>query len=112
MAVKDAAAEDAAAGKPAFQYFRVRSSHPIDNKRTLFRSISERRTRQWLMSHVPRGEEAYLQKPDGSTESYSAERQGPFGEDMEPWQPFDPETWVPPTEQEPPGQSAWGDVEG
>lgn len=104
--------KDVATTEDNYQYYRIRSSHPADNKRTLFRSISERRTRQYLMNRIPRGEEAYLQLPDGSTESYSVERQGPHGEDMDPWQPFDPESWVPPAEQEPPGQSAWGDVEG
>lgn len=98
--------------EPGYDYWRVRSSHPNDNKRVYFRSISERRARQWLMNRVPRGEEAYLEGPGGVIESYVAERQGPHGEDAEQWQPFDPESWVPPTEQEPPGQSAWGDVEG
>lgn len=94
------------------QFFRVRSSFPTDQGRVLFRSVSEKRARVWLERHVPRGEEAHLEKPDGTYESYVVERSGPRGEDMEQWQPFDPESWKPPAEMEPPGDTAWADVEG
>lgn len=93
------------------QFWRVVSSFPQDGGRVLFRSISEKRARAWLESHVPRGEEAHLKTPDGNFESYHVERAGPHGEDMERWQPFDPDSWKPPAEQEPPGDSAWADVE-
>jgi hypothetical protein len=98
--------------EPTFQFFKVRSSFPTDRKRVLFRSISETRARNFIANRFPRGEEAYLEHPDGTTESYAQERAGEHGEDMNQWQPFDPESWKPPEEQEPPGQTAWGDVEG
>jgi hypothetical protein len=94
------------------QFWSVRSSFPIDRKRRLFRTISEIRARAFIERRFPRGEEAYLESPSGVIESFHAERQGEHGEDASAWAPFDPDTWVPPTEQEPPGQSAWGDVEG
>jgi len=93
------------------QWYRVRSSFPIDQKRVLFRSVSQRRAEQWLMNRFPRGEEAYLETPSGQTSAYVVERQGEHGTDADPWQPFDPETWLPPAEQEPPGQDQWTDVE-
>lgn len=96
---------------PALEFYRVISSFPRDDGRVLFRTISEKRARAWLERHVPRGEEAHLKLPDGSFESFVVERHGPRGEDMDSWQPFDPTTWRPPAEQEPPGDSAWADVE-
>jgi hypothetical protein len=94
------------------KFYRVISSFPLDHERVLFRSISEKRARGWLERHIPRGEEAHLKLPDGTFESYVVERHGPHGEDMDSWQPFDPASWKPPAEQEPPGDSAWADVEG
>jgi len=64
------------------------------------------------MNRYPRGEEAYLEAPDGTTQSYQAERTGPYGEDAEPWADFDPEAYRPPEEQEAPGEAAWADVGG
>jgi hypothetical protein len=93
------------------QWYRVRSSFPVEQKKTLFRTVSEARARRFIETRFPRGEEAYLELPDGSTQSYSHERQGEHGQDTERWQPFDPDSWKPPAEQEPPGQSAWADVE-
>lgn len=97
-------------GPPTARY-KVRLSHPLSNKRTVFSSVSETRARRFVANRFPRGEEAYLEGPDGTTESYQEERAGPYGEDVEKWQPFDPEAYVPPEEAEPPGQSAWADVE-
>jgi hypothetical protein len=93
------------------QWYKVRSSFPTDRKRVLFRSVSETRARQFVEKRFPRGEEAYLEMPDGTTLAYMAERQGEHGQDADAWGPFDPETWKPPEEQEPPGQSEWADVE-
>lgn len=93
-------------------FWRVRSSHPLDQKRVHFRSVSETRARTWLMNHAPRGSEMYLETPDGKFEHYEAERQGDYGIDAEPWAEFDPESWRPPSEQEPPGQTQWADTEG
>lgn len=94
------------------KFWRVLSSFPTDMDRVLFRSISERRARAWLERHCPRGEEMHLKGPDGKFESYVSERSGPRGEDMDPWQTFDPKSWRPPAEQEPPGDTAWADMEG
>ena len=105
----ETAAPSADSGKP--QFWRVISSFPQDDGRVLFRSVSEKRARAWLERHVPRGEEAHLKTPSGDFESYHAERAGPHGEDMDQWQPFDPDSWKPPAQQEPPGDSAWADVE-
>lgn len=90
----------------------VHSTHPVDRKRRLFSSVSERRAKAWVERRCPRGEEMYLRAPTGETFSYVAERQGDNGTDAEQWVSFDPDTWIPPAEQEPPGQSAWGDIEG
>jgi hypothetical protein len=93
-------------------WYRVVSSFPQDQGKVLFRSVSETRARRYLTNRFPRGSEAHLRLPDGSHEHYEHERQGEHGQDAEQWAPFDPESWKPPAEQEPPGQSAWGDVEG
>jgi hypothetical protein len=93
-------------------YWKVRNSLPSANKRTHFRTVSESRARQWLMNHAPRGEEMYLESPTGATESYSVVRHNEDGSDAESWQPFDPESFVPPGEMQPPGSAGWPDVEG
>lgn len=99
------------AGPPTDRY-KVKLSHPLSHAKTVFNSVSERRARSFIQNRFPRGEEAYLAMPDGSFESYQEERAGPYGEDMDKWQPFDPDAYKPPEEQDPPGQSQWADVEG
>lgn len=94
------------------QFFKVRLSHPSSNKRIVFRSVSEKRARTWVQNRFPRGSEAYLEKPDGTFESFEAERAGENGTDADQWADFDPATWQPPEEAVAPGQSAWADVEG
>jgi hypothetical protein len=94
------------------QWYKVVSSFPEDRGRVLFRSVSEKRARNFVQNRFPRGSEAHLRLPNGQHEHYEAERQGEHGQDAEPWGPFDPDSWQPPAMQEPPGQSAWGDVEG
>jgi|SRR4029077_4388209 len=106
----DAKVSDAKPDTP--QRFKVISSFPTDLGRVLFSSISEKRARAFIVNRFPRGEEAYLELPDGSTEAYQNERTGPRGEDVELWAPFDPESWKPPAQQEPPGESAWADIGG
>jgi hypothetical protein len=106
----DTGTADTASSDP--QYWFVRLSHPNAHKRIVFRSVSESRARAWLTGHFPRGSEAYLQKPDGTCESHEMERAGEFGQDADKWQPFDPETYQPPEEIAPPGESAWADKEG
>jgi hypothetical protein len=92
--------------------WQVRLSHPNERKRVVFSSVSERRARAHVQNRYPRGEEAYLEGPDGTTESYQHERTGPHGEDADQWASFDPETYQPPEEQTPPGEAAWADVGG
>jgi hypothetical protein len=93
------------------QRFQVRLSHPQERKRVVFSSISETRARRFIANRFPRGEEAYLEHPDGYTEAYQAERAGEHGEDEDPWAEFDPEAYRPPEEAAAPGDSAWQDVE-
>jgi hypothetical protein len=97
-------------GPPTDRY-KVRLSHPLSRKQVVFSTVSEKRARAFIHNRFPRGEEAYLELPDGSTHSYQVERAGPYGEDLDQWAPFDPEAYKPPEEQEPPGQSMWADVE-
>jgi hypothetical protein len=99
-----------ASGQPQFHF--VRLSHPSAHKRIVFRSVSESRARQFVMNRYPRGSEVYLEKPDGTTESYEHERAGEYGQDADQWQPFDPESYQPPEEVTPPGETAWADKEG
>jgi len=93
------------------QRWKVRLSHPLDMRKVVFSSISENRARRHIQNRYPRGEEAYLEGPDGTTESFQQERTGPKGEDADQWQPFNPDDYMPPEEQAPPGESAWADVE-
>ena len=93
------------------QRWKVRLSHPLENKRVVFSSVSENRARRFLQNRYPRGEEAYLELPAGVTESYQHERTGPRGEDASQWDAFDPAAYIPPEEAAPPGESAWADVE-
>lgn len=97
--------------KPPTDRWKVRLTHPLDHRKTVFSSVSENRARRFIANRYPRGEEAYLEGPDGTTESFQQERQGPYGEDVDQWAPFDPDSYVPPEEQAPPGESAWADVE-
>lgn len=107
---KDSGSKGTGNGDP--QWYRVISSFPQDQGKVLFRSVSERRARNYVQNRFPRGSEAHLRLPDGSHEHYEAERQGEHGQDADPWAAFNPDEWKPPAMQEPPGQSAWGDVEG
>lgn len=92
--------------------WKVRLSHPNEHRKTVFSSVSENRARRHIANRYPRGEEAYLEGPGGKTESYQQERTGPYGEDVDQWAAFDPDKYVPPEEQSPPGEAAWADVEG
>ena len=90
----------------------VRLSHPAERRRQVFSSVSESRARRFISNRYPRGEEAYLEGPDGNTYSYQHERTGEHGEDAEQWGDFDPDNYRPPEEQSPPGEASWQDVEG
>lgn len=92
--------------------WKVRLSHPNEHRKTVFSSVSENRARRHIVNRYPRGEEAYLEGPGGKTESYQQERTGTYGEDADQWAAFDPDKYVPPEEQSPPGEAAWADVEG
>lgn len=93
-------------------YWFVRVSHPISNKRIVFRSVSETRARTWLTNRSPRGEVFYLEGPDGVTESFVQGRLAEDGTDDDEWGAFDPESYIPPEEQAPPGAAGWPDLEG
>lgn len=98
-------------GDSAPDRFKVKLTHPLERQKTVFSSVSEKRARKFIQNRYPRGEEAYLELPDGSTESYQHEREGPHGEDMDQWTEFDPSSWIPPDEAPAPGDAAWADVE-
>jgi hypothetical protein len=93
------------------QRYTVRLSHPAERKKAVFSSVSLTRARRFVQNRYPRGEEAYLEHPDGTIESYQHERSGPRGEDADQWAPFDPEKYQPPEETAAPGESVWQDVE-
>jgi len=118
MSNGDVATKDSGTSKkkddsgPPTDRFKVRLSHPLDHRKTVFSSVSESRARRFIQNRYPRGSEAFLELPDGSTESYEAERAGPHGEDVDQWGAFDPDSYLPPEETPPPGESAWQDVEG
>jgi hypothetical protein len=97
-------------GKPKFH--KVKLSHPSQNGKVVFRSISEERAQKWLESHYPRGSEAHLEAPDGTTTHFEAERQGENGQSADKWAPFDLEEWQPVDQNVPPGDSLWADKEG
>lgn len=101
---------DKTADKP--QWFKVVLTHPSLNGRTVFRSLSESRARTWVQNRYPRGSEAHLVSPDGSTQAYEAERTGERGADADQWADFDPSDWVPVEQTPPPGQDEWADKEG
>lgn len=94
------------------QFYKVRQTHPNLNRRVVFRSVSGERARRFVESRFPRGSEVYLESPDGTTQHYEAERVGEKGQDIDRWQPFDPDSWTAPEEAIPPGQDAWADKEG
>jgi hypothetical protein len=84
---------EAAQGPPRF---RVVVSNKLAGDRTLFSSVSEKRARAHLVRTCPRGEHHFLLHPDGKMEAYEAERNGPQGEDVDPWQEFDREAYQAP----------------
>ena len=106
MAVKADVAEEAP------QFYKVVLSHPNHNGKVVFRSVSEKRARAFIENRFPRGSEAHLVMPDGSTHHYEAERSGEKGQDTDRWAPFNPEDWRAPEEAVVPGQDAWSDKEG
>lgn len=110
-ATKGVAVKDTGKTGDTLERYKVRLSHPGDRKRVVFSSVSERRARRFIQNRYPRGEEAYLEKPDGTFESYQHERSGPRGEDVDQWGEFDPESYKPPEEAAPPGDTVWQDVE-
>jgi hypothetical protein len=94
------------------QWYLVKLTHPNHNAKVVFRSVSQNRAENFLMKRFPRGSEAYLVHPDGTTYHYEAERQGDLGKDSDAWAEFDPSSWIAPAEQAPPGENAWSDKEG
>jgi hypothetical protein len=103
---------DTAVRASDLDWWLVKLSHPNHHRKTVFRSVSENRARSFVMRRYPRGSEAYLESPQGVTESYEAERQGDMGSDVELWQAFDPDSYIPVDVNVPPGEAAWSDKEG
>ena len=99
-------------GKDGYAWFKVVLTHPNNNRKVVFRSLSEKRARSFIEKRYPRGSEAHLEQPDGSTESYERERVGDQGIEEEPWGAFDPDSWMPVDQNAPPGENAWSDKEG
>lgn len=104
-AATDFRSEDAA-------WYLVKLTHPNHHKKIVFRSLSEARARNFIQNRFPRGEEVFLEHPDGRMESYSHERQGELGVEDDKWKEFDPNTWIPLDSQTPPGETMWADKEG
>lgn len=92
--------------------YRVRLSHPQEQRKQVFSSVSEARARGHVEQHYPRGSEAYIENPDGSFVHYESERSGERGQDAEKWGPFNPEDYRPPAEAIAPGVDEWADQEG
>lgn len=96
---------------PEFWYVRV--SNPQALGRALFRSVSEQRARSWVETHVPHGEEVYLESPSGEKYAYHKGRlDGKYGVPAEEWAEFDPSKYVQPNMPQEAPQSAWADLEG
>lgn len=91
------------------QYYTVMDS--LTQNRVHFRSVSEKRARAWVEAHMPRGSDHYLQYPNGETWAYEQERTGERGADLDPWQPFDPSTYVRPEQGGLLAPDEWADAE-
>lgn len=112
LAEQDDATAVAATKPDAPKWYRVVLTHPMHNGRTVFRSVSQDRARAFIERRFPRGSEAYLLTPEGDSFHCEMERTGERGADAPRWAPFDPTSWLPPSQAEPPGQDAWSDKEG
>lgn len=89
------AAKNGGADRP--DRWRVIVSNNMAGDRVLMSSVSEKRARAHIERTCPRGSHHFLLAPDGSMESYEAERTGEKGEDVDPWQPFDRDAYQAPT---------------
>jgi hypothetical protein len=85
-------------GKKGPDRYKVVVSHKGAGDRVLFSSVSQSRARKHIERTCPRGQHHFLLNPDGTMESYEAEREsgGPQGEDVEMWQPFDRDAYQAP----------------
>jgi hypothetical protein len=92
--------------------YRVIVSLKGAGDRTLFSSVSQKRARKYVEDHCPRGQHFFVLAPDGSMESYEAERLtgGPQGEDIEAWQPFDRDAYQAPTLEPVNTNDPWADA--
>ncbi len=78
--------------------YKVVVSNKTFGDRVLYSSVSKNRARQFVEQRCPRGQHFHVVNPDGSTESYEAERAsgGAQGEDVDMWQPFDRDAYQSP----------------
>jgi hypothetical protein len=108
----EAPVKEAPKGKDGYAWHKVVLTHPNHNRKVVFRSLSEARARAFIEKRHPRGSEAFLEMPDGTTQSYEHERTGEQGIEDDHWKDFDPDSWMPVDQNAPPGEQAWSDKEG
>lgn len=92
--------------------FKVVLTHPQEQGRVVFSSVSESRAKQHIVNHFPRGSEAHLVTPDGKTLSYEAERTGDQGQDADKWADFDPSSYQVPSQTPVAGENEYADRNG
>jgi hypothetical protein len=79
--------------------YKVIVSNNMAGDRVLFSSVSKKRAMAHIERTCPRGSHHFLLNPDGSMESYEAERLtgGPQGEEYDSgWMPFDRDAYQAP----------------
>jgi hypothetical protein len=87
-------------------------THPQEQGRVVFSSVSESRAKDYIERHFPRGSEAHLVTPSGETLSYESERSGDKGQDADKWAAFDPTSYVVPSQAVTVGPDEYADREG
>jgi hypothetical protein len=97
-------------GNSAPQRYKVIVSNNMAGDRVLFSSVSEKRAKQWLETHCPRGSHFFLLAPNGAMFSYEAERTGAQGEDVEAWAEFDRAAYQAPTLAPVSSNDPWADA--
>jgi hypothetical protein len=109
MVAEQAEAKKANAGPDRY---KVIVSDPGAMDRTLFSSVSANRARTYVEQRCPRGQHIFVLAPDGTMESYEAERLtgGPRGEDVDAWQEFDREAYSSPELSPVNSSDPWADA--
>lgn len=99
-------------GNAAPPRYKVIVANKMAGDRVLFTSVSKTRAKAHIERTCPRGSHHFLLNPDGSMESYEAERAtgGPRGEDVDTWQPFDREAYQAPDLSPVDSNDPWADA--